>query len=264
MKKLLLSASLVALAIPATAQAQAYIGVSGGLATNEDATNSGVFTDTLPAIGSIPAITAGTPYEFETNVDVGWTAGAQLGYAFDNGLRVELDGNYQSMDIEYHRGLITGGVARDGDDFGRNILRGNPTGTDIGTWLASATGDVETYGLFANVLYDFNRGGNINPYLGVGAGLFVVDADYAPGGYLISDRADTTWAWQGIAGISGRLSHNVELFAEYKYRDMLDDATLENQLLPATLSTEFTQHTGVLGLRFFLGGEELPPPPPPP
>ena len=47
MKKLLISASLVALAFPATAQAQAYIGVSGGVITNENADNDGLLADSV-------------------------------------------------------------------------------------------------------------------------------------------------------------------------------------------------------------------------
>ena len=265
MKKLLISASLVALAFPATAQAQAYIGVSGGVVSNENLENEGDFAGSVPANGALPAIPSGTEYQFETNTDLGWTAGAQIGYAFDNGFRLELDGNYQSTQIDFHEGLTIGGTNIDGLDYGQAFRRTtNPTNSTVGEFLADGDGDVETYGVFLNALYDFDLGG-VAPYLGVGGGIMVTDLDYKPDGLRLVNDADPVWAYQGIAGISGDLSDNVQLFAEYKYRRMFDepDFIVTGPLPIDGLSTEFAQHSAVLGLRFLMGGEEAAPPPPP-
>ena len=114
MKKLLLTASVAALAIPAVAHADPYIAISGGVATAEDMENRGTLDDTVPATTrpnrNYPAIAAGTEYGFDTNVDLGWNANAQLGYAFDNGFRLELDGSYVTYDIDFHRNAFVGGT----------------------------------------------------------------------------------------------------------------------------------------------------------
>jgi len=265
MKKLLLSASVAALAIPGVAHADPYIAISGGVAAAENADNSGVLTATVPAEttpNALPAIPAGTGYSFETNGDLGWNVGGQIGYAFDGGVRVELDGSYVTYDIENHLNPVLGGVLINDPDV--NLLtRGAATGTSIGELLADGRGDVESYGVFLNLLYDFDLG-SVKPYLGAGAGIYVIDVDYAPGGTLIANDADTTFAYQGIAGVSGELSDRVELFAEYKYRGLFSEAEMTNSLIPATLQVDTTQHIGSLGLRFALGGEAPPPPPPPP
>ena len=55
MRKLLLSASAVALAVPGAAHADPYIAISGGLATAENVTNEGVTTrDVGPVLADFP------------------------------------------------------------------------------------------------------------------------------------------------------------------------------------------------------------------
>lgn len=262
MKKLLLTASVAALAIPGVAQADPYIAISGGVATAENTTNDGTFTSDVPATPAYPAIPAGTDYQFDTNADLGWNVNGQIGYAFDNGFRIELDGSYVTYDLEYHNDLVVGGQAI-GPQDSSILTRGAASGQSVWNVLADAQGDVESYGAFLNVLYDFDLGA-VKPYIGAGAGIYVIDADYAPSGVLITDDADTTFAYQGIAGLSGRVSDGVELFAEYKYRGLFDEADLTNSLLPATLQTDPTQHIGAVGLRFSLGGDTPPAPAPAP
>ena len=262
MKKLLLSASVAALAIPGVAQADPYIAISGGVNTAENYENEGVFDTDVAAIPGLSAIPAGTPYSFETNVDVGWNAGAQIGYAFDGGLRVELEGTYLTHDIDYHTGLFVGGEDVGNRDTIFLTRTAPPSRVSINNFLADGRGDVESYGGFLNVLYDFDLG-SVEPYIGAGAGIYVIDIDYAPSGTLIANDADTTFAYQGIVGVSGALSDNVELFGEYKYRRLFDEANINNNLLGGQFEVDATQHIASLGLRFMLGGEEILPPPPP-
>ena len=75
---------------------------------------------------------------------------------------------------------------------------------------------------------------------------------------LVWAKPDSTWAWQAIAGLSADLSDNVQLFAEYKYRDMLD-AVAGKLLEVETISREefekFNQTLvlGPGGLTIFFG-----------
>ncbi|MGB3165469.1 MAG: P44/Msp2 family outer membrane protein, partial [Alteraurantiacibacter sp.] len=233
MRKLLLSASAVALAVPGVAHADPYIAISGGLSTAEDYENTGIINaDIGPGPGDLPGLPAGTSYSFDTNVDVGWNVGGQIGYDFDGPLRVELEGSYVAHDIDYHSNAFVGGT--DIGNFGTNVLtRSGPgTGVPVFAALADGRGDVESYGAFLNVLFDFDLG-IVEPYVGAGAGIYVIDVDYLPSGLDIANDADTTFAYQGIAGVAGDLGDNVELFAEYKYRRLFDEATVVGNLIPS-------------------------------
>jgi len=268
MNKLLLSASLLAIAIPGTAYAgEPYIGLSGGIVIPGDSTNEGTTEATVPATAGFPAIASGTDFSFDTEFDMGWTAGGQVGYAFDNGFRVEVDGFYTAYDVKNHSNLVVGGT-NVGTADSAILTRGpasasNPT---VNQFLANSGGDVETYGGFLNALYDFDLGG-VKPYLGAGVGLQWVDIDYLAGGRNFASDSRMQIAAQGIAGLSAELSDNVELFAEYKYRRLIDSKELDVQLLPASMTVEAEQHLATAGLRFRFGGAPVavaPPPPPPP
>ena len=84
-----------------------------------------------------------------------------LGYGFDNGFRLE-----------------TALSHRDGDlDVPTNINGGIPASGPGIIYAVNQEGDVRTWDLMVNALYDFNREGSVNPYLGVGIGAAQVDAD---------------------------------------------------------------------------------------
>ena len=72
---------------------------------------------------------------------------------------------------------------------------------------------MQTYGVMANVFYDFNLGRNLGrlpivPYIGVGAGYAVAElgqrADRPPstGRSVTIDGDDGNFAWQVIAGVA--------------------------------------------------------------
>ena len=65
-----------------------------------------------------------------------------LGWGFGNGLRAEVEGNYRHNDI-----------------------RRSAPAAAVGT-----SGHFRTYGVMANVLYDFNLGMPVVPYIGGGVG----------------------------------------------------------------------------------------------
>ena len=85
----------------------------------------------------------------------------------------------------------------------------------------SAQGKVDVYSLMPNLLVDLNPNGLINVYGGVGGGIAFtnlgVESINPPafvGEYALND---SSFAYQGIAGISARLSRRAEVFVEYRY-----------------------------------------------
>lgn len=242
---------------PAAAQSEPgpYVGVSGGVTLPGDSDNEGETTADIPATDDFGAIPAGTEIEWATDFDTGYTINGQVGYAFENGFRVEAEGVYSQYDVASHEALLVGGANIDAVDSAV-LTRGeasasNPT---VGQVLADGRGDITTYGLFANVYYDIQTGSAFRPYVGAGLGYQWVDVDYQPSGVVVGDDDDSGLAYQLMAGASFEVSPGVELFGQYTYRDMTDEAEIPLTLLPATLEVESQQSLLTAGVRVKFGG----------
>ncbi|MEM7690278.1 MAG: P44/Msp2 family outer membrane protein [Pseudomonadota bacterium] len=248
-----LAAGLVALPSAAFA-GEPYVGVSGGVALPNDSDNEGQFDSAVPATEDFDAIAAETDLAWTSELDTGFALNGQVGYAFDNGFRVELEGAYSKYDVDTHSGLTVGGANIDGVDVAV-LTRGaaddaNPT---VGAILADGQGDVSNFGLFANVFYDIETGSGFKPYVGAGAGYQWVDVEYQPSGVDVADEDDSALAYQLMAGVSFNVTERVELFGQYTYRDTFEDADVALNLLPATLGVENGQSLVTAGVRVKLG-----------
>ncbi|MEO1488750.1 MAG: outer membrane beta-barrel protein [Pseudomonadota bacterium] len=245
------AAFLAIAALPTAALAEGpYIGLSGGLVLPEDSSNEGEFTSTVPATDDFGAIDAGTPLGWETEFDNGFAINGQVGYAFENGLRVELEGSFTQYDVSTHSGLFVGSDVIDAVDSAV-LTRGpadeaNPT---VGAVIADGQGEVSTFGLFGNVFYDIQTGSGFKPYVGAGAGFQSVDVEYIPSGVDIADDSDGVFAFQLMAGASIELGERFELFGQYTYRDAFEDAEVDLNLLPAQLGIESAQSIISAGVR---------------
>lgn len=246
-------AAAVALSlIPAAAQAEGpYVGVSGGIALPEDSANSGEFDAAVPATDDFDAIPAQTPLGWKTEFDNGFAIGGQVGYAFENGFRVELEGAYTQYDVDTHSGLTVGGANIDGVDVAV-LTRGTPDAANptVGAVIADGQGEVTNFGLFGNVFYDIETGSGFKPYVGAGAGYQWVDVEYAPSGVDVGNDNDGVFAYQLMAGASFDLTDTFELFGQYTYRGSFEDAEIPLNLVPATLGIESSQSIISAGLRF--------------
>jgi|SRR5579872_1746502 len=157
---------------------------------------------------------------------------ASLGYGFGNGFRLELEGNY------------------------RNDAQ------------AKGTGKVhnQTYGGFANALYDFDVGSSfVYPYIGAGVGYLdenlrnghTAGAKDAAGAVIVP--ATTFSGTKGDAGAQGILGvafpisgvTGLSVTAEYRYMTSFSQLTFSN----ATKVTSQSNHAGILGLRYAFGIE---------
>lgn len=257
LKRSAIPAAAIAIAtIPSAALAEGpYVSISGGVALPEDSTNSGEFDTAVPATEDFGAIAAGTELGWNTEFDTGFAIAGQVGYAFENGFRIEAEAAYSEYDVSTHSGLTVGGANIDAVDVAV-LTRGpadaaNPT---VGAVIADGQGQVSNIGIFGNIFYDIDTGSGVKPYIGAGIGYQWVDVDYRPSGVLVGDDSEGAFAYQLMAGASFELSDSVQLFGQYTWRDTTEDADIPLSLLPATLGVESAQSVVSAGIRFNFGG----------
>jgi len=145
---------------------------------------------------------------------VGVAGIGSIGYAFGNGLRVELEGNYRYQTVK----------------------------------LGAAKGQNHTYGPMVNALYDFDAGlGWATPYVGVGVG-------YQWGelrGLGTSTDSRGAWAAQGILGAAFPIAAAPGLAVTAEARVM---STLEDVRYSGGGRTDPQMNiSGMLGLRYAFG-----------
>ncbi|MCK0128909.1 P44/Msp2 family outer membrane protein [Erythrobacter sp. F6033] len=243
-------------AFPSAALADGpYVSISGGVALPEDSTNSGEFDESVPATADFDEIPAGTELAWNTEFDTGYALSGQVGYAFENGFRVEAEAAYSEYGVGTHSGLTVGGTDIDAVDVAV-LTRGaadaaNPT---VGAVIADGQGQVSNFGLFGNVFYDIDTGSALKPYVGGGVGYQWVDVDYSPSGVAVGEDDDGAFAYQLMAGASYEVSDSVELFGQYTWRDTTEDADIPLAVVPATLGVESSQSVVSAGIRFNFGG----------
>jgi len=129
--------------------------------------------------------------------DLGFQLGIlTFGYAFDNGLRLELEGAKRSNDLE--------------------IIEFDDARGLINTGLQDA---VDSTSLMANVIYEFDPGIVVRPYLGIGIGITKLDyklSNKANNDLILSD-SDTTFAYQAIVGVGVPIGRRLHLSLDYRY-----------------------------------------------
>jgi opacity protein-like surface antigen len=249
-----IGAALAALAAaPALAEGP-YVGVSGGVALPQASKNAGTFTSTVPATAAFPAIPSGTTLDWRTKFDTGFNISALAGYRFPGGFRVEAELGYSQYGVKTHSGVTVGGTNIDALDVAvltrAAPAAGNPT---VGAVVGNGNfGRVKNLGGYANAYYDFNAGGNFQPYLGGGVGVQQVSVNYSPSNVKVGIGKKTVFAYQLMAGATYKISPGLELFGQYNYR-AADRARIPLSLLPADLGVESKQSLISVGLRIPLG-----------
>ncbi len=205
--------------------ATAIIGLSASAALAEE---NGLY---LGAAGGLSIARdsriVGTGIDSNAEFDNGLAGAGAVGYGFGSGLRAELELGYRENDVDSIGGL-------------------------------AGAGDVSAISTMGNVLFDFDNSSRFTPYLGVGAGAARVDLDGASpvGGGSINDD-DTAFAYQGIAGVSYRVSDRFKLTLDYRYFAAPDvEVTTSTGV---AVDTEYRSHSIMVGLRFSFGA---PPPAP--
>ena len=234
------------LALPAAAIAQPVTGpyVSLG-AGGSFFQNQSVKDASLPALG----LSSSTLGHVDYNVDYG--VNGAVGWGLGNGIRLEITGDY-----------LHGGIKR------------------IGGY--GATGFAEAFGGFGNVLYDFDLGLPVTPYVGVGAGY--MSQNFSGGSATAYDGTRLTlggsrgdYALDAIVGVAYNVTPNLALTAQYQFIAAPENQTFGGNGFnaagnesPLRFKTDgLYAHSVTAGLRLALWAPPAPPapgtePPPPP
>jgi len=244
-----LLAGAALLAIPAHADASqlrgTYVSVEAGASWIRD----NRFFQEFDSTGSSSSYSY---TEFLSTFETGWAVFGSVGYAFDNGIRTELELGYR-----------------------HNKAMQDGTSSSI-----HSEGELREFTIMANALYDVGLTDNLSLSLGAGIG---VDRARFTAQCLCVDEDAWTMAYQGIAGLNYALGSQTQFFINYRYlhvdapdyRWFDSDAGSNNRV--AFLS-DLNKHAVTLGLRVAFSGDKpkpvapppappapvAPPPPPPP
>ncbi|HAW54150.1 MAG TPA: cell envelope biogenesis protein OmpA, partial [Hyphomonas sp.] len=205
---------------------------------------SGQF-DHDPADRDVVGTMGGTSDADET---IGFDLG--LGYGFDNGFRLEGVGGYGDDDLSVPAASYNGA----------------PSGA-----VPATAGNLQTMELMLNGIYDFNREGEIQPYVGLGLGVLRANAKAnnlvftngtdvsAANGFSDSD---TGFAYQGLLGLGYKVSDQLTLDLGYRYKvaEGLDFGGVHGG---PNYDADYEAHLATVGMRFAFGAPPPPPPPPP-
>jgi outer membrane protein OmpA-like peptidoglycan-associated protein len=188
---------------------------------------------------------AGT--KIENEFEVGYVGVLSLGWGFGNGLRAEIEGNYRSNEVSDTK---TGGQSIQG--------------------RASGTGTATSYGVMANILYDFDLGsslGGIVPYIGGGVGYIWHDyqdvgASFSDGRKAVYNGDTGAFGYQAILGAALPIESvpGLAVTAEYRFMgttghdingsvNVRDDAGNQGQRRLNSEVDNFN-HSLLIGLRY--------------
>jgi opacity protein-like surface antigen len=148
----------------------------------------------------------------------GWAFTGGIGYIIGPKLRSELELGYRTNDVE------------------------RLTVPAFGVPAGTANGDVSVFSGMVSAYYDVVTWGPITPYLGAGVGFGNIDVDITVAG-VNTQRSDTSFAYQGMAGIRYALTSSVDLKLGYRYFALLDP-----QL--GSTESEYKSHNVEFGIAF--------------
>jgi outer membrane protein OmpA-like peptidoglycan-associated protein/opacity protein-like surface antigen len=189
-------------------------------------------------LGAIPDGTRIARFKFKT----GWMGGGVFGYAFDSGLRPEIELSYRDNKL-------------DKDSVAD----------------AQVDGHERAKAAMGNLWFDLGKSSTIRPYIGGGAGYAQIrfhNVRYPDAGVDIPNDHDEKFAWQAGAGVNMDLGEHVALGLGYRYFrtdkgrfDFLDDGVTHTK-------ARYASQSALLSLTAFFGGEPkaepAPAPAPPP
>ncbi len=245
-------------AAPMAQAADLYVGATYGYVDMDDIDTDGNFTSdfttgTVTGVNPPLTIPAGSPVNWETELDSGDGFGLVFGTAFElfnQSWRAELEYSATSNDVDGHSGVTAAGILLDPIDAGV-LLTGNvgDLGVSVGDLVANGQGEVETSTFFVNGYYDFKNSTNWTPFLGLGIGYSNVEVEYEPSNVGIIDDDDDVFAWQVMGGVNYSINDQFEVTGSVRYRET-DDAELNADLIPAEFDIETETLIYDLGIRY--------------
>ncbi len=160
----------------------------------------------------------------QAHYDNGYIGALQGGYAFNNGLRLEIEGA----------------------DRYNKVTGISPYGTGRGA--------ARNYAAMVNAIYDLNgilpAESGFTPYLGIGIGGSTTSPDHIRGNGMPYPKyfgsQGVGMAYQAIAGVAYKLDDNIDLTLEYRYFDQVNDR-------PQGISNDYAAHSALIGIRYNFG-----------
>lgn len=216
-----------------------------------------------PALAQGPYIRADVGYNgWAGGLDIDGPTAGPAGTAL-SGLDPDLEGN-----VSEHIGV--------GYDFNgfRLELEGGHRFNQLEPSGAFASGDVHVWSGMVNAFIDFNRKGRILPYIGGGLGYARLEANGVSspiGTFQRFDDGENAFAFQGLAGVTYKLTERLALDVGYRYFNAQDadfqgfsGSTSFTNGTAADFDGDYRSHAVTGGLRLTFGGPSEPPPPPAP
>jgi opacity protein-like surface antigen len=218
--RLLATAALMAvLAYPGRAEADGiYIGAFGGANFVEDVD----FELEDPVLG---------PVDFEFEDETGWAAGGAVGYAFDFGLRAEVEAAYRHND--HDEGAVADVAFEiDGETLPEFDLDGETTALSF----------------MGNLWFDVPVPFPVRPFIGAGAGMARVGLeDTEAAGVEIADDSEWVFAYQLGAGLGYEIRPGLSVGAEYRFFETEDP---ELEVFGLDADYEYRSHSVLIGVRY--------------
>lgn len=155
--------------------------------------------------------------------ETGFMIGGAAGYRFKRSMRAELELAYRRIGW------------RDGENNSNRV---------------SMEGTANLTSLMGNFLFDFDLGGPIRPYAGLGVGISILEGDeVSVAGRRFSKISGDALAFQLIAGGAYRLSERIELTGDYRFQrtgrfEITDSANVKQEMSPVQT------HGFMLGMRY--------------
>ncbi|MCG8415654.1 MAG: outer membrane beta-barrel protein [Pseudomonadales bacterium] len=254
----LLFRSLVAVSaafLASSAFAQGFY-VTGALGTADQnsSSNTGNFTSAF-ATGSVTGVTP--PLDIPAGAGLSWTTEFDsdliysMAFGYDYGrFRVELALNRNENNVNKHFDVTAAGIDLSAIDAGV-LIAGNEgdLGIPVSSLVRDGAGEIKTTSVMINGFYDFDLGGDVTPFVGLGIGNASSDISFAPSNTPIVNDDDSGIAWQAIVGADYAVSETISVFGSFRYFSA-EDASVNVGLFPATLDVENEVRVFEIGLRY--------------
>ena len=250
---LLAATGAAAIASPAFAGADGpYVGIEGGVTLPQTTDLDIILNNTSVTPNTTATYTDGYSVKSNKGYGIDAIAGLKLGY-----FRLEAEGGYQ-------RGKV------------KSLTVSSPLLTDVGTATATTVtaanfpihDHVGVTKLMANALLDSDFGaGGFGGYIGAGAGRAWTS---------YTGNTDSSWAYQGIAGLRFALTPNLDAGVKYEYfrtgrLNFTDAFTVNSTNFTTSARGHLTSNNILASLVYNFNSRgaaaqplPLPPPPPPP
>jgi outer membrane protein OmpA-like peptidoglycan-associated protein len=237
LRKTVLAATVLTLPLAAPAVAQPvegfYVGAGAGVNWRQNDQGRAAFL---------------TPASYDIRFDLGWGGALSLGWGFGNGLRAEIEGSYRQNTA--------------------NRWTAEQAGRSGPVVIANVGGRAETYGVMLNLLYDFDLGIGVVPYVGAGVGwmwnTYAIRGTFASAEERLHDTGNN-FAYQAIVGAALPIAEvpGLALTAEYRFLGTLEMDHRWTETGSGTVRARTDQvlhHSLFLGVRYAFGVAPAPAP----